>query len=78
MDIDDMGDNTRLHEQNKACHYSTDCACGPSAKCWLMRPDDAAPIPGAAFAIVAAVTIAIIAIFCGIAAVMSSVLASIL
>jgi len=78
MDIDDMGDNTRLHEQNKACHYSTDCACGPSAKCWLMRPDDAAPIPGAAFAIVAAVTITIIAIFCGLATVMSSVLGSVL
>lgn len=78
MDIHDMRDNTLLPEQNKACHYWPDCACGPSVKCWLMRPDDAAPIPGAAFAIVAVVTIAIIAIFCGIAAVMSSVLASIL
>ena len=78
MDIDDMGDNTLLPEQDKACHYWPDCACGPSAKCWLMRPDDAAPIPGAAFAIVAAVTITIIVIFCAIAAVMSSVLAAIL
>jgi hypothetical protein len=78
MNIDDMGDNTRLPQQRKPCHYWPDCDCGPSAKCWLMRPDDAAPIPGAAFAIVAAVTITIIAIFCGIAAVMSSALALIL
>jgi len=40
MNIDDMGDNTRLPEQRRPAYWPG-CACGPVPRCGLMRPDDA-------------------------------------
>jgi hypothetical protein len=35
MNIDDMGDNTRVPDQPSACHYWPDCPCGPDTKCGI-------------------------------------------
>jgi hypothetical protein len=69
MNIDDMGDNTRLPKQRKPCHYWPDCECGPSGRSSNTRRGIRNRRGG---------NKTIIAIFCGIAAVLSSALALIL
>ncbi len=61
MNIDDMGDNPRVPDQPRDCHYWPDCACGPSSKCWLNRAEEVKLLPHGAFMIV--VVLALVTLF---------------
>lgn len=78
MNIEDMGDHTRVLVQPKDCHYWPDCTCGRTADCWLQAPDDADRRQVIAFLIVVATAIVSACLLAGAALAIYAALSALL